>query len=76
LPVVATDKPGINEYPPEETAVFFWPREPGSLAVAIDEAIGNIAKLAEAAREHAQEFHVDHTIDTLDVLYRDIIDNY
>ena len=73
-PVVVTDKIGINEYPPGDASVLFWPREPEPLAAAIEDAIARLPQLRAAARSHAEEFHVNRTIDHLDGLYRNLLD--
>lgn len=75
IPVVVTDVPGINEYPPEGTAVYFSPREPGPLAAALEEALASLTQLQRAAMETAlgECFHVDRTIERLDILYRNLL---
>jgi glycosyltransferase involved in cell wall biosynthesis len=73
-PVVVTDKTGINEFPPADASVLFWPREPEPLATAIADAITRLPQLKAAARAHAEEFHVNRTIDHLDGLYRSLLD--
>lgn len=72
-PVVATDKVGINEFPPSDSAIFFWPREANQLATAIETALGRLPRLTAAARSHAADFHVDRTIDCLEELYNKLI---
>jgi glycosyltransferase involved in cell wall biosynthesis len=70
-PVVVTDKLGINEFPPSDASVMFWPREPEPLAAAIETALRELPQLTAAARSHAAEFHVDRTLNYLDNFYRE-----
>lgn len=73
-PVVATDKIGVNEFPPAEASVFFWPRAAGPLAQALETALDQLPALTAAARSHAAEFHVDRTVDHLAAFYYDLVD--
>lgn len=72
-PVVVTDKTGINEYPPPDASIMFWPRDSESLASAIEDAMTQLPELQTAARSYAQEFHVNRTIDCLDQLYQSVL---
>lgn len=71
-PVVATDHPGINEYPPEDASVLFSPRTTNALADALETALADLDDLMAAAMAHAPEFDVDRTIDELAGLYRNM----
>jgi glycosyltransferase involved in cell wall biosynthesis len=73
-PVVATDKPGVNEFPPADASVFFWPRAAAPLAAALETALDQLPQLATAAQSHANEFHVDRTIQHLSELYQTLLE--
>lgn len=75
VPVVATDRPGLNAYAPEDASVLFDPRAPGALASAIDHAIDNLPTLTCAARRQANDFDIDRVLDSLDTLYRRCIND-
>lgn len=68
-PVVATDLPGINEYPPSDASVFFSPRSAKSLSTALNAALNDLDSLTRAAEIHAPNFNAARTIDSLNSLY-------
>lgn len=72
-PVLATDKPGINEYAPEPASIYFE-RTPSSIRKAMVEAHQNRRAYREAARARADEFRADRTVDALAGIYRDHLD--
>lgn len=72
-PVVATDTDGISEFGYPDTTIRFWPRNPDSLAAAIDKAIENIDLLTERTTLHAQEFNVSNTVSQLSSIYKGLI---
>jgi len=72
-PIVATDTDGINEFVPEDAAIHFWPRDPDSLATALESALENIPMLTSTARRHAHEFQASTTVEQLDSLYRSLV---
>jgi glycosyltransferase involved in cell wall biosynthesis len=72
-PVVATDKIGVNEFPPADASVLFWPREADPLTEALETALDGLPALTAAARSQAEEFHVDRTIDHLAEFYHELL---
>ena len=72
-PVVATDRPGINEYPPVDASILFSPRNADALASALDTALSELDTLTAAANKHAPEFRADRTVKALDDIYREIL---
>ncbi|GAB3669326.1 glycosyltransferase family 4 protein [Halopiger thermotolerans] len=72
-PIVTTDSPGLDEYPPHDAAVFFWPRDTESLSDALHEAIDNIGSLTDSALAHSSEFRVEKTVNQLTDIYREIV---
>jgi glycosyltransferase involved in cell wall biosynthesis len=73
-PVVATDKIGVNEFPPADASVLFWPREADPLAEALETAIDGLPALTAAARSQDEGFHVDRTIGHLAEFYHELVD--
>jgi glycosyltransferase involved in cell wall biosynthesis len=73
-PVVATDAPGINEYPPADAAVFFAPRRPEALADALEQAVDDLPALTECAREYAPSFTATETVTALHSFYESMLD--
>lgn len=74
-PIVATDKGGINEFPPTDSSVLFWPRNTAALTTAIETAVSKLPQLTAAAQSHADRFHVDRTINHLDSFYRELLNS-
>lgn len=74
-PVVSTDSPGLNEYPPTDAAVFFSPRTSRALARALRTAEENIDDLTRSAREHAPRFRAANTVEHLQQLYEGVLEN-
>lgn len=72
-PVAVTNKPGINEYHPEEAGVTF-DRNVSSLRNAILEAIENREAMRSTARKHAEEFNVSHTVNSLKTVYHGVVE--
>ncbi|MFB6298533.1 MAG: glycosyltransferase family 4 protein [Salinirussus sp.] len=67
-PVVATDRPGINEYVPEEAAVYV-DRTRAGLRRGMERIHRHRATYAAAARDLASEYRAVHTVDALADLY-------
>ena len=64
-PVIASDKPGINEYIPNGAGVKFWPRDPKNLAAAIDAALDRLTEFQRNAQSHTDKFHIDQTLNSI-----------
>jgi glycosyltransferase involved in cell wall biosynthesis len=75
-PVVATDAPGVNEFPPEGTATYFSPREPEPLADALEATLDDLPALKETTEDLTAEgrFHIERTVEGLDAFYRALLD--
>lgn len=64
-PVVATDRPGINEYVSDDAAVFFSPRDAETLTAALDRALNNLDRLKKNARKISSSFRAIDTAEAL-----------
>lgn len=67
-PILATNRPGINEYTPEGAGIHFERTVPDILE-ALQRAELNKASLTKTAREVASSFEIGHTIDALQEIY-------
>lgn len=72
-PVVATDRPGINEYVSDNAAVFFSPRNAQTLATAIDNALNELSRLQAGARQISSSFRAIDTARALADTYREVL---
>ncbi|MDB2241917.1 glycosyltransferase family 4 protein [Halorubrum ezzemoulense] len=72
-PVVATDRPGINEYVSDDAAVFFSPRDANTLAEAIERALDDLDRLKRGAREISTSFRAIDTAEALADTYRNVL---
>lgn len=75
-PVVATDRPGINEYVSDDAAVFFSPREAEMLAAALDRALDDLNRLQAGAQQISSSFRAIDTAKTLADTYRHVLANF
>jgi len=74
-PVVATDRPGINEYVSNDAAVFFSPRDAETLAAAIDRSLDDLDRLQAGARQVSSSFRAIDTAEALADTYRRVVSN-
>jgi len=72
-PVVLSDAPSVNEYAPDEAAVYFWPREPDELRSSLEDALADLESLTDAAMTAATEYHADRTLEDLYEIYREVL---
>lgn len=72
-PVVLTDAPSVNEYAPDNAAVYFWPRDPQSLRNALERALDNLDVLTENAIKAAPEYLAENTLEDLRGIYESVI---
>lgn len=75
-PIVATDRPGINEYVSNDAAVFFSPRDAETLAAAIDRSLNNLDRLQAGARQVSSSFRAIDTAEALADTYRRVLSNF
>lgn len=75
-PVVATDRPGINEYVSDDAAVFFSPRNAEALTDALNRAISDIDRLRTGARQISSSFRAIDTAEALTDTYRHVLANF
>jgi glycosyltransferase involved in cell wall biosynthesis len=71
-PVLATNKPGINEYAPEAAAEYFERNVP-SIRDSLVTAHENRDEYQRAALQYAEHFTAERTISTLEDIYTDHI---
>lgn len=67
-PIVATDKPGINEYASDEAAIYVE-RAGAALREGLREAHNNRERYSEDALSHADDFSAERTVAALADLY-------
>lgn len=72
-PVLATDKPGINEYAPDGAGIHF-DRTPSSIRKAMVQGHENRRAYREAALARAEEFTAARTVATLETIYEDHVE--
>ena len=72
-PLLQRTNPESTSFP-ADASVFFWPRAAAPLAAALETALDQLPQLATAAQSHANEFHVDRTIQHLSELYQTLLE--
>lgn len=72
-PIIATDKPGINEYATRDAAIYA-DRSPSAFCRAMIEGHEHRSAYRNAALDHAGEVNVSRTIEALAEMYRDHAD--
>ncbi|MDB2225246.1 glycosyltransferase family 4 protein [Halorubrum ezzemoulense] len=72
-PVIATDRPGINEYVSDAAAVFFSPRDSDTLTEAIVRALDNLDSLKSGAKRISTSFRAIDTAEALADTYRHVL---
>lgn len=72
-PVVATDRPGINEYVSDDAALFFSPRDAETLATALNRALNDLDCLREGAQRVSSSFRAIDTAGALANTYRSVL---
>jgi len=70
-PVLATDRPGINEYG-DASCCRFFDRTTADIRATLQEALEERAALSDGALAYARSHSIEDTMDALAALYRDV----